>query len=56
VLWRKQDGTNKEQKWIDEKDRLIAEMQIQIKARLVDIEEMRDLMDLHPNLKIKDMK
>jgi hypothetical protein len=53
---RQHEGTDKEQKWIDERDRLIAEMQIQIKARLVDIDEMKDLMDLHPNLKIKDMK
>lgn len=49
-------GSDKERKWLDKADKIIAEYTIQKMALAGDMQEMMDLSEIHPNLKIKDMK
>ena len=49
-------GSDKERKWLDKADKLIAEYTIQKMALAGDMQEMMDLSEIHPNLKVKDMK
>jgi len=49
-------GSKKERKWLDKADKLIAEYTIQKMALAGDMQEMMDLSEIHPNLRIKDMK